>query len=208
MIELCEWPPTRSQRAKWALEELGIAYSSRMINMPEGEQDSDAYRAVHPLGVVPALVTDSYTMFEVCCDRAAADRRTPGDKISARGWNRAAGHLLPMERVCLRGTGSTDHDVLRQLDATAGNICGRPERLMTQSSPNGDAAISRSAPAFFRPRLASETICSGPNFQRRYSHRPQLLHGHSYRTDRRLPGARSVLRTAAETTRFRRAYSE
>ena len=64
MIELCEWPPTRSQRAKWALEELGIAYSSRMINMPEGEQDSDAYRAVHPLGVVPALVTDSYTMFE------------------------------------------------------------------------------------------------------------------------------------------------
>ena len=62
--ELYEWPPTRSQRAKWALEELGIGYSSRLIDLQEGKQDSAAYRAIHPLGVVPALKTDSYTMFE------------------------------------------------------------------------------------------------------------------------------------------------
>jgi len=64
MTELYEWPPTRSQRAKWALEELGIEYSSHMINMLEGQQNSDAYRAIHPLGVVPALKTDNYTIFE------------------------------------------------------------------------------------------------------------------------------------------------
>ncbi len=64
MTELYEWPPTRSQRAKWALEELGIEYSSHLVNMQEGEQDSDAYRAIHPLGVVPALKTDAYTIFE------------------------------------------------------------------------------------------------------------------------------------------------
>ena len=64
MTELYEWPPTRSQRAKWVLEELGIEYSSRRVNLPEGEQDADAYRAIHPLGVVPALKTDGYTIFE------------------------------------------------------------------------------------------------------------------------------------------------
>jgi glutathione S-transferase len=64
MVELYEWPPTRSQRAKWALEELGIAYSSHPVNMMENEQNSPKYRAIHPLGVVPALKTDGYTMFE------------------------------------------------------------------------------------------------------------------------------------------------
>ena len=64
MLELYEFPPTRSQRAKWALEELGLEYSSHITNLQDGQQNSDAYRALHPLGVVPALKTDDYTMFE------------------------------------------------------------------------------------------------------------------------------------------------
>lgn len=64
MIELYEWPPVRSQRAKWALEELGLEYSSHLVNLLEGEQDSKSYRAIHPLGVLPALKTDAYTIFE------------------------------------------------------------------------------------------------------------------------------------------------
>jgi len=64
MIELYEFPLTRSQRAKWALEELGLAYNSNLVNLMEGQQNSPAYRALHPLGVVPALKTDSYTIFE------------------------------------------------------------------------------------------------------------------------------------------------
>lgn len=64
MMELYEFPPTRSQRAKWALEELGLEYTSRMISLTEGQQNSESYRAIHPLGVVPALKTGDYTMFE------------------------------------------------------------------------------------------------------------------------------------------------
>lgn len=64
MPELYEFPPTRSQRAKWALEELGIAYSSCVISLEKGEQNSDAYLAIQPLGVVPAFRTGDYTMFE------------------------------------------------------------------------------------------------------------------------------------------------
>lgn len=64
MTILYEWPPTRSQRAKWVLEEAGVEYDSRKVDMMAGEQKSDAYRAVHPLGVVPALQTETYRMFE------------------------------------------------------------------------------------------------------------------------------------------------
>ena len=64
MPELFEFPPTRSQRAKWALEEVGLEYSSRVVDLMKGQQDEEAYRAVHPLGVVPALMTEEYTIFE------------------------------------------------------------------------------------------------------------------------------------------------
>ena len=64
MTELFEFPPTRSQRAKWALEELDIQYSSHRVDLPSGAQNSESYRAIHPLGVVPALKTDAYTIFE------------------------------------------------------------------------------------------------------------------------------------------------
>ncbi len=62
--ELYEWPPTRSQRAKWVLEELGIDYSSHLVDLQNGQQDSEAYRVLQPLGVVPALKTADYAMFE------------------------------------------------------------------------------------------------------------------------------------------------
>ncbi len=64
MQELFEFPPTRSNRAKWAFEELGVDYASRTVNLMEGEHHSAEYKSVHPLGFVPAYRTDDYTMFE------------------------------------------------------------------------------------------------------------------------------------------------
>ena len=64
MTRLYEWPPTRSQRARWVLEEVGADYESCPVDLPGGEQHGSAYRAVHPLGVVPALETDYYTLLE------------------------------------------------------------------------------------------------------------------------------------------------
>ena len=61
---LYEWPPTRSHRAKWALEELGVAFSSVMVDLGKGMQNSDDYRSLHPLGCVPAFETDDYQIFE------------------------------------------------------------------------------------------------------------------------------------------------
>ena len=64
MPELFEFPPTRSNRAKWALEELGIRYTSRLVDFMTGEQQSKAHKAVHPLGHVPVYRGDNYLMHE------------------------------------------------------------------------------------------------------------------------------------------------
>jgi len=64
MIELYEYPPTRSQRAKWALEELGLDYESCVVDLMKGEQNTDSYRELQPLGSVPALKAPDYAMFE------------------------------------------------------------------------------------------------------------------------------------------------
>ncbi len=61
---LFEFPPTRSNRAKWALEELGIRYESRMVDFMTGEQQSVEHKTVHPLGKVPTLRAELYEMHE------------------------------------------------------------------------------------------------------------------------------------------------
>ena len=64
MPEFFEFPPTRSNRAKWALEELGVDYTSRVVSFPNGEHHTKEYKTIHPLGVVPAYRTDDYTIVE------------------------------------------------------------------------------------------------------------------------------------------------
>jgi glutathione S-transferase len=64
MLELFEFPPTRSQRAKWALEELGVDYSRHIIDLGKGDQNTDTFHALHPLGAVPVLRTEDYVIFE------------------------------------------------------------------------------------------------------------------------------------------------
>lgn len=64
MTTLYEFPPTRSQRARWVLEELELEYDSHIVDLTEGAQHAPAYREIQPLGAVPALETGRYTMFE------------------------------------------------------------------------------------------------------------------------------------------------
>jgi glutathione S-transferase len=57
-------PKTRATRARWALEEAGLAYELRLLDIGADEQRSDAYRRIHPLAKVPALEVDGVPMFE------------------------------------------------------------------------------------------------------------------------------------------------
>ena len=52
----------RDLRARWALEEAGLPYRTRLL--ANGDQDTPEYRALQPFGQVPILQEDDVTIFE------------------------------------------------------------------------------------------------------------------------------------------------
>ena len=67
-ISAFRWVPefahgqVRDLRARWALEEAGIPYKTRLLEM--GDQDKPEYRALQPFGQVPVLEEDGFVLFE------------------------------------------------------------------------------------------------------------------------------------------------
>lgn len=57
-------PNTRSTGALLLLEEIGVPYELRILNMKAGEQRQPAYLAVNPMGKVPALLHDGALVTE------------------------------------------------------------------------------------------------------------------------------------------------
>jgi glutathione S-transferase len=52
----------RDLRVRWALEEAGIPYRSRLLE--QGDQDKPDYRALQPFGQVPIFEEDGLVLFE------------------------------------------------------------------------------------------------------------------------------------------------
>jgi glutathione S-transferase len=67
-ITAFKWVPefargqVRDLRARWALEEAGLPYQTRLLN--QGDQDKPDYRALQPFGQVPILEEDGLVLFE------------------------------------------------------------------------------------------------------------------------------------------------
>jgi glutathione S-transferase len=67
-ISAFRWVPdfaqgqVRDLRARWALEEAGLPYRTRLLG--QGDQDEPDYRALQPFGQVPMLEEDGFTLFE------------------------------------------------------------------------------------------------------------------------------------------------
>ena len=67
-ISAFKWVPefaygqVRDLRARWALEEAGIHYKTRLLAL--GDQDKPDYRALQPFGQVPILQDGDFTLFE------------------------------------------------------------------------------------------------------------------------------------------------
>lgn len=67
-ISAFEWVPdfaqgqVRDLRARWALEEAGLPYTTRLL--AQGDQDKPEYRALQPFGQVPIFDEDGFTLFE------------------------------------------------------------------------------------------------------------------------------------------------
>ena len=52
----------RDLRVRWALEEAGLAYKTRLLE--QGDQDTPEYRALQPFGQVPIIEDDGEVLFE------------------------------------------------------------------------------------------------------------------------------------------------
>jgi glutathione S-transferase len=67
-ISAFKWVPefaqgqVRDLRARWALEEAGVPYKTRLLEL--GDQDKPDYRALQPFGQVPILEEDGLVLFE------------------------------------------------------------------------------------------------------------------------------------------------
>lgn len=57
-------PKTRSQRPRWLLEELGVAYEKIGVDLKAKAHKTPEYLRIHPLGLVPALQDGNLTLIE------------------------------------------------------------------------------------------------------------------------------------------------
>ncbi|WGW02272.1 glutathione S-transferase family protein [Tropicibacter oceani] len=57
-------PDNASLIVRIVLEELGLAYSTRLVDRSQRAQDSAAYRSINPAGLIPALETPQGVIFE------------------------------------------------------------------------------------------------------------------------------------------------
>jgi glutathione S-transferase len=63
-MKLYGTPPTRAVRPLWLLNELALDVDLVVVDVPAGEHRGEAFRAINPLGKVPALVDDDVAMGE------------------------------------------------------------------------------------------------------------------------------------------------
>ncbi|PRO70651.1 glutathione S-transferase family protein [Alteromonas gracilis] len=64
MYTLYGYPKTRSVRIAWALEEIGLPYDYKVIDLKAGEHLSDEYKAISPAAKIPVLTTPEGTLTE------------------------------------------------------------------------------------------------------------------------------------------------
>jgi glutathione S-transferase len=90
-VTLFHSPNTRSSGALTLLEELGVPYELRVLNMKAGEQRRPEYLAINPMGKVPALkhgealVTEQVAIFLYLADHFPEARLAPPIGDSLRG---------------------------------------------------------------------------------------------------------------------------
>lgn len=86
-LKLYYVPKTRSTRARWALEELGLTYELVRLDPAKGETKTPEHEARHPLHHVPVLETEDGFLFEsaaICLHLAAGSPLLPADGTRER----------------------------------------------------------------------------------------------------------------------------
>ena len=92
MLTLYHSAQSRSVRPRWMLEEIGVPYELRRIDLMADEQKRPEFLKINPNGAVPALVDGDVALFEsaaICqylADRFPEKRLAPPLGTPARGY--------------------------------------------------------------------------------------------------------------------------
>ena len=90
-IQLYYHPYSRASGTLWALEEAGVPYELKVVDIMKGEQKQPALLGLNPMGKLPTLVdgevvvTESAAIALYLADRYAADRLAPPQASPLRG---------------------------------------------------------------------------------------------------------------------------
>lgn len=88
MIKLYEFAPTRSIRARWALQELGVEFTPVTVDLRAGRHHEPWFREINPAGKVPVLVdgdqvlTESVAIVRYLAEKYPEGRLLPADLAS------------------------------------------------------------------------------------------------------------------------------
>lgn len=94
-MKLYEFPPTRSIRVRWTLQEIGIDFEAVRVNLAAGEHRKPEFLAINPAGKVPVLVdgdlvlTESVAIVVHLADKYPEKRFLPADprgRAEAMRW--------------------------------------------------------------------------------------------------------------------------
>lgn len=94
-MKLYEFAPTRSIRARWTLQELGVDFEAVTVNLMAGEHRRPEFLAVNPAGKLPVLVdgdlvlTESVAIAVYLADKYPEKRLLPADprgRAEAMRW--------------------------------------------------------------------------------------------------------------------------
>jgi glutathione S-transferase len=91
MLTLYAAPRTRSLSVLWLLEEIGVPYTLKRLDLDKAEHKSEAFLKLNPLGKVPTLVDDGTPLTEraaICtylADKYAGGKLAPGIMELQRG---------------------------------------------------------------------------------------------------------------------------
>ena len=66
MLKIFHFPGTRAFRVIWVCEELGIPYEIAPVDFSAAYRASPEWRAMNPVGKVPAMIDGDMKMFESC----------------------------------------------------------------------------------------------------------------------------------------------
>jgi len=87
-------PQTRSLRALWMMEEAGRPYERVLVDIRKGGQDTPEFRAINPMGKVPALTDGAARLAESAAICAYVAERCPEAGLAPALGDPARGRYL------------------------------------------------------------------------------------------------------------------